>query len=77
MGPEHMPKPVPTITIDEWHNFCSGSVDPKSEKVQEWIKQKGITMDSGLVTIDFIDDDGTTKRQKMVTDAHDFGTMAE
>ena len=43
-------KDIPKITTEEWLKFSGGNKD--DEAFQEWIKEKGVKLNDGIVKID-------------------------
>ena len=65
-APEEEQK-IPKFTKEEWQNYCNRDVE--DSELHEWMKEKGIEFDNGMIDVEI---DG--KKERMLTDKHDFGT---
>jgi len=61
---------IPKFTKEEWKKYFSSGRDIENDaELHNWMKEKGIKFDKGIIDVEI---DG--KKERMVTDKHDLGT---
>ena len=63
---------APKISMEEWKEHCGGGVNLDSEEQKQWMAEKGIKFDGGVIEIEL---DG--EKRKMQTSKEDFGTWVD